>query len=131
MEKKMIETIFVITLFVIYLGLWSIKRIILIKTENIDPQVMEKSISNIQKYMNGFTKILTIYMVILIPLHSLNIQFFGFFSRFDLLNGIQADIIGFCLGLIGLLFCLYAQIKMGKSWRVGIDQNTKTELITT
>ena len=27
--------------------------------------------------------------------------------------------------------CLYAQVKMGKSWRVGIDESTKTSLIKT
>jgi protein-S-isoprenylcysteine O-methyltransferase Ste14 len=38
---------------------------------------------------------------------------------------------GFGVGLIGLSLCLYAQIKMGSSWRVGIDEKVKTQLITT
>ncbi|HOV15405.1 MAG TPA: isoprenylcysteine carboxylmethyltransferase family protein, partial [Spirochaetota bacterium] len=51
--------------------------------------------------------------------------------RFSPLNNFYFDILGFIIGLVGLSFCLYAQIKMGKSWRVGIDEKEKTELITT
>ncbi|HEX3048091.1 MAG TPA: isoprenylcysteine carboxylmethyltransferase family protein [Bacillota bacterium] len=33
--------------------------------------------------------------------------------------------------VVRLCFCLYAQLKMGISWRVGIDEATKSELIKT
>lgn len=125
------ETIFVIIIFIVYLSLWSIKRLILIKKEKIDPQVLGKSKSNIQKYMNIITKIIMVYICIIIPFHALNLSVMGLFERIVEINNIHYDITGFILALTGLSFCLYAQIKMGKSWRVGIDNTKKTDLVTT
>ena len=127
----MLEPIFVITLFLIYLSLWRIKQLTQKKITGINPSVMGKSSSNIQKYMNQLTNLLTIYIVIIIALHSMRLQIGTFLYRMKVLDSISIDIIGFLIGLIGLSFCLYAQIKMGGSWRVGIDENVKTDLITT
>jgi len=127
----MIEALFVSVLFSLYLLLWSTKRARLIKQDHIDPQVMAKSSSNVQVYMNRLTRVLTGYLLLLIPLHAFKIRIFGLFDRFSPLDAAYLDGVGFSMGLIGLSFCLYAQVKMGKSWRVGIDQNAKTDLITT
>jgi len=39
--------------------------------------------------------------------------------------------IGLTLCVIGIAFSSYAQHKMGKEWRIGVDPNEKTELVTT
>ena len=39
--------------------------------------------------------------------------------------------IGLALCVIGIAFSSYAQHKMGKEWRIGVDPNEKTELVTT
>lgn len=127
----MFETIFVVTLFIIYLSLWKIKQLNQKKNTGINPSVMGKSTSNIQRYMNQLTIFLTMYIVIIIVLHSTQLQIGTFLYRIEALDYISIDIIGFLIGLIGLSFCLYAQIKMSGSWRVGIDENVKTDLITT
>lgn len=126
-----VESIFVISLFLLYLTLWKIKEIRLKRTTGISPKVMAKSTSYIQQYMNQFMNFLTLYAVIIIILHTIGIQYASLFSRFDALNSITANIVGFITGIFGLSFCLYAQIKMGKSWRVGIDENVTTKLVTT
>lgn len=126
-----IETAFVVTLFLIYLGLWKIKQIIQKKNTGIDPKVMAGSTSSIQKYMNQLMNVLTAYAVIIIILHAVQLQAGSLFSRIECMNLMIFDIIGFVTGLIGLSFCLYAQIKMGSSWRVGIDEKVKTDLVTT
>ena len=72
-----------------------------------------------------------VYVVILIILHTLNLHFYSLFSRFDLLNHTYIKFFGFGAGIVGLSFCLYAQVKMGQSWREGIDEETVTDLITT
>jgi protein-S-isoprenylcysteine O-methyltransferase Ste14 len=128
---RAIETVFVVTLFLIYLGLWEIKRINQKKNTGIDPMVMASSASSIQKYMSQLMKVITAYAVIIIILHSVQLQVGSLFSRVEPMNFIVFDIIGFVTGLIGLAFCLYAQIKMGSSWRVGIDEKVKTDLVTT
>jgi len=127
----MLEIIFVVSLFLIYMLLWKIKRTQQKKVTGIDPLVMKKSASNLQIFMGDFSYILTVYAAIIILAHSTNIQFGSLFSRYDIFSSVQFDLLGFTIGLIGLSLCLYAQIKMGTSWRVGIDEKVKTQLITT
>lgn len=126
-----IETIFVIVLFMLYLALWKLKQINQKNKTGIDPKVMAKSTSSLQKYMNQLMIGLTAYAAIVIVLHAIGLQVGTLFNRIIVMNLMLFDIIGFVVGLIGLSFCLYAQVKMGSSWRVGIDEKVKTDLITT
>lgn len=128
---RIIESVFVVTLFLLYLVLWKVKQINQIKRTGIDPKVMAISESSVQKYMNHLMNVLTVYAVLIIVLHSTQVQVGSLFSRIESINSILFDIIGCVTGLVGLSFCLYAQIKMGCSWRVGIDEKVKTDLITT
>lgn len=125
------EAIFVVVLYLLYFTLWKVKKANLKRTSGIDPDVMGKSTSNVQKFMGQLTIFITIYATIIVILHSVNFQFASMFSRFVPLETFYFNIIGFVLGLAGLSLCLYAQIKMNNSWRVGIDENVKTELVTT
>lgn len=125
------ETIFVITLFALYLILWRIKQVNLIRQTGINPQVMEKSLSNIQIYFSVFIKLMTAYGAVIILLLGMNFQFGSLFTRVTEISFWQVDIAGFIIGLTGLSVCLYAQMKMGASWRVGIDEQAKTSLVTT
>ncbi len=127
----MLEAMFVIALFLLYLLLWKIKQSRQKSLTGIDPQVMQKSTSNIQQYMGAFSNALTAYAAIVILIHTTNFQLGSMFSRYETLSVLSFDVLGFVLGLIGLSFCLYAQLKMGASWRVGIDEKVKTQLITT
>jgi protein-S-isoprenylcysteine O-methyltransferase Ste14 len=125
------ETIFVGLLFLLYLLLWRIKQVNQKKRSGIDPKVMAHSASNVQKYMNQIMNALTGYAILVVILHSAQIQAGSLFSRIRALEYLAVDITGFTIGLLGLSFCLYAQVKMGSSWRVGIDEKVKTDLITT
>ncbi len=127
----MLEAIFVVLLFLLYMLLWKIKQIQQRSLTGIDPQVMQKSTSNVQQFMGRFSNILTVYAAIIILVHSSNFQFGSMFSRYGVFSSVVIDVMGFMIGLIGLSFCLYAQVKMGTSWRVGIDEKVKTQLITT
>ena len=46
------------------------------------------------------------------------------------MNNIEFDILGFVIGSAGLALCRIAQITIGNSWRVGIDEYAKPGLIT-
>lgn len=127
----MVEAIFVVSLFLLYMLLWGIKRIRQKTSSGIDPDVMKNSTSNVQIFMSNFSNILTVYAAIIILAHSSNIQLGSLFSRYSAFSSVKFDVIGFVIGLLGLSICLYAQIKMGTSWRVGIDEKEKTQLITT
>lgn len=43
---------------------------------------------------------------------------------------IWAQLLGVCFCLGGLALSLISQIQMGKSWRIGVDESERTELIT-
>ena len=45
-------------------------------------------------------------------------------------DGPGAHALGLALFGLGLAATLYAQLAMGESWRVGVDQNERTELVT-
>ncbi|EOQ96395.1 phospholipid methyltransferase [Leptospira wolbachii serovar Codice str. CDC] len=126
----LLEIGFVGILFIIYLVLWKTKRMIQKKRTGKDPEVIGKSKSNLQALMNILFKAITYYVILIIVIHALKLDLYGLNAQFDFLVGIEWDITGFVIGLIGLSFCLYAQIKMKNSWRVGIDENSKEELIT-
>jgi protein-S-isoprenylcysteine O-methyltransferase Ste14 len=127
----MLETILVVTLFLTYLLLWKIKNNQLRRSAGINAEVMKTSTSNIQRYMAGFSTLLSFYALIIVILHAFNIQYKSLFSRFDPFSSMPFDLAGLFIGLIGLGICLYAQIKMGASWRVGIDEKNRTDLVTT
>ena len=120
----------VLLIFIGYLTLWGLKRVSVKNSIKIDVNVFKYSTNTVQKYMLVFTKLLTLFMIVNIALHFLNIQFFGLFKRWSLLDYSVMDLIGLTVSIVGLSFCGYAQIKMGNSWRVGIDETTKTKLIT-
>ena len=127
----MLESIFVVALFLLYMLLWKVKKIQQKRVTGIDPEVMGESTSNVQQFMSHFTNFLTVYAGIVILIHATNFQWESLFSRYPLLSSSKVDVMGFFVGLFGLSICLYAQIKMGSSWRVGIDEKVKTQLITT
>ena len=127
----MLEAIFVVSLFLLYMLLWKVKKIQQKRLTGLDPEVMRKSTSNVQQLMSIFSNILTAYAAIIILIHSSNLQWESLFSRYEAFSSKEVDVSGFIVGLIGLSFCLYAQVKMGSSWRVGIDEKVKTQLITT
>ena len=70
----MLEAIFVVSLFFLYLLLWKIKQIQQRSLTGIDPQVMQKSTTHVQRFMGQFMNALTIYAAIIILAHSTNLQ---------------------------------------------------------
>ena len=126
----MLEAIFVVCLFLLYLLLWRIKQHQQIALTGTDPQVMNRSTSALQRFMASFSNILTIYAAIIILVHASNFQVGSLFSRYGGASSAPFDVLGFIIGLAGLAVCRYAQVKMGASWRVGIDEQTKTSLVT-
>lgn len=127
----MLESVFVVSLFLTYLLLWKIKQNEQKVLTGIDPQVMQQSTSNVQRFMAGYSSILTVYAALIIVMHSSHLQLGSLFVRYAGLSFVLFDVLGFAIGLGGLSLCRYAQVAMGTSWRVGIDEKTKTLLVTT
>ncbi len=117
-------------LFAGYVILWYIKRRDLLKTESVDANVIFKSKKPVQKYFSFLEKSMTATIVLIIPAH---IFFYGYAlvtSPMITVNYYMNDIIGFLTGVAGLSLCRIAQVTIGKSWRVGIDESAKPGLVT-
>ena len=125
-----IETALVSILFILYSGLWNFKRVIQRKQTGIDPEVIGQSKSHLQIFMGVMFGIIRIFVIVLIVLHSLKLRDFSILLPYEGLSSLQWDFLGFSVGLIGLSFCLYAQLKMKNSWRVGIDEGSSEDLVT-
>lgn len=48
----------------------------------------------------------------------------------EALDTSAANATGLALAVLGLGFTLYAQVAMGRSWRIGVDPDERTELVT-
>jgi len=118
-------------LFVGYAALWSSKRRSQKLTTGIDPDVFARRPSGgLQGYVSGLSRALQCYVVLLIATHALVPTTVWGLRRLPLLDRPGVDEVGLILGGAGLTLCWLAQRTMSASWRVGIDETSPTELIT-
>jgi len=120
-----------LVLFLLYVILWGIKRRELLKSEGVDANVIFKATQPIQKYFLSLQKIMTVLIVVLIVAHAFFRNRFVFTNYVDYLDKSLFKAIGFVVGILGLSLCRIAQVTIGKSWRVGIDDDAKPGLVTT
>lgn len=125
------STILTVILFLGYLILWSIKRKELLKSDDIDVNVIFKATRPIQKYFGVLEKAMTISIILIILIHAFFRNNFITTNYIDLLDNQSIKLLGFFIGFLGLSICRIAQVTIGKSWRVGIDEKAKPGLITT
>jgi protein-S-isoprenylcysteine O-methyltransferase Ste14 len=130
MSSRTTEFCLVAGLYLINLLLWIIKRKQVIRAAGIDPEVLAKATTPQQKYFAKLVAFLTIAVVVLIAAHTFAPWDWAVLTRVAALDHLLVDILGAALGLLGLGLCLVAQLTMGSSWRVGIDKEHQTTLIT-
>lgn len=124
------HAVLTIILFLGYLSLWYIKRRELLKSDGIEVNVLSKATKPIQRYFHALEKVMTLLIVILIVFHGIFSDNWTVFRNFQILNKPTIMYVGFILGIIGLVLCRIAQVTIGKSWRVGIDEQSKSALVT-
>jgi protein-S-isoprenylcysteine O-methyltransferase Ste14 len=125
-----LETTLVCILFLFYLVIWKVKRMVQIKETGNDPEVLRATKSPLQSYIYKIFLFLTFYAILLILAHTFKLSFYSFFTVWEITDEPYIDLFGFIWGACGLIICFIAQKQMGDSWRVGIDEETKTKLIT-
>lgn len=77
--------------------------------------------------MKGF--ILLLFVTII--LYSFSDSLYAYLSPFQYLETNTLKVIGLIMGHIAILGIMIAQIQMRQSWRIGIDYEHKTQLVTT
>ncbi|MBI5547137.1 MAG: isoprenylcysteine carboxylmethyltransferase family protein [Deltaproteobacteria bacterium] len=125
---RILETAYVLTLFGGYLALWRIKRAAQRRATGLDPEVFGRATDSLQRFFNTMTKVLTGAVVVIIATHAVRLDLPGVrpAPEFDLR---VLDHVGLAVGMAGLVFCGIAQRTMGAAWRVGIDEEHRTELV--
>lgn len=129
MKQQLIETTYVIALFVGYLGLWGLKRRRQLALTGRDPHVIARPTTQLQRLVRQLVIVLTAAVVLLVIGHASGIDAPGL-TRVAALEASLFDHLGLALGIAGLGLCALAQRTMGTAWRVGIDQECRTELVT-
>ena len=131
MEFAVIEGSMVVSLFMAYLALWRYKRRTMLRHNGDDPAVIYGDSRPTQRFFAHLSRVLSISVVLLIVAHSAGVKDYPSFYQWELLDNEAVNLFGFVLGIFGLLMCWRAQYEMGNAWRVGIDREKKTALVTT
>ena len=131
MQFQSIETILVLSLLMGYLVLWKAKKHTDFKRTGINPEVIYSDTRPTQQYFARLSRVLTALVVALIGFHTLDLSNVPGLVRIEFLNRGFFDVLGFAIGISGLWLCRAAQVEMGHAWRVGIDRDRRTDLVTT
>jgi protein-S-isoprenylcysteine O-methyltransferase Ste14 len=129
-EAEIMESFMVVTLFLGYLLVWRLKKHTMLRHAGLDPEVIYDDSRPTQKFFAALSRVLSVGIVLLIVFHGAGFKNVYAFDQISFIDSDTVNIIGFILGLGGLLLCWMAQREMGHSWRVGIDKQNKTALVT-
>jgi len=130
-QLNLLEGILVAALFLGYVLLWRIKKMQQTSQTGINPEVIYSDSRPSQKLFAILSRLMTFLVIILILLHIVGIENTPGFYKISSLDHSVGNIVGFAIGVLGLIICFFAQKAMGDSWRVGIDETNRTDLITT
>jgi protein-S-isoprenylcysteine O-methyltransferase Ste14 len=99
------------------------------KQTGINPIVFGKK-DNAHDYIGFIMKIIIILLILVVSLFAINDNWYFFTSPIVFLQNEYLVIIGLVFIHISLLWIAIAQYQMRSSWRIGIDEKNKTELVT-
>lgn len=109
---------------------FAVPTYLIYKKTGINPITFGKE-DNPHNYIGGVFKIL---IALLVVVFILNVFAPGFYQKFLLPIGYMQNPTVFYVGLVLLHLSMFwifiAQMQMGKSWRIGIDEKNKTEFVT-
>ena len=117
--------------FIIYFGLaFVLKSLIVAKRIGKNPLVLPKD-DSAYGLIGLYFKLTLIAMLIYVAVYALFPHWHDNFLPITQLTNTTTQYIGLILLFISLLWTVIAQGHMKNSWRIGIDKDTKTELVTT
>jgi protein-S-isoprenylcysteine O-methyltransferase Ste14 len=129
-QPNIIQGILVSVLFVGYSLLWALKRKQQQAATGKNTEVMYQDTRPTQLYFARLSRVMTLIVLLLIGLHMAGLNHVPGFYTVSLLDTSLVNGLGFIIGLIGLSLCWLAQWTMGNAWRVGIDKQNETPLLT-
>ena len=106
-----------------------LRTVLVWKRTGINAYVLLKS-GGAQGVIGKYFKILPFLSALVIIIYSFIPQFYYLLAPFTWLENTGAIIIGVAILLTTLIWIWVSQTQMGNSWRIGVEEDTRTELIT-
>jgi protein-S-isoprenylcysteine O-methyltransferase Ste14 len=123
--------IFLPTYFIVYFGIAFVaKSVIVAKRIGKNPLVLQKD-DSAYGLIGSYFKLTMIFMFIYVLVFAFIPTLYGNFLPIQQLETSTIKYVGLGLLAFALIWTIIAQGHMKNSWRIGIDTETKTELITT
>ncbi|PST43445.1 isoprenylcysteine carboxylmethyltransferase family protein [Riemerella anatipestifer] len=122
--------IFLSTYFIVYFGIAFVaKSVIVAKRIGKNPLVLPKD-DSAYGLIGLYFKLTMIFMFVYVLLFAFVPTFYEYFLPIRQLETLTIKYVGLGLLAFALIWTIIAQGHMKNSWRIGIDTETKTELIT-
>jgi len=99
------------------------------KQTGVNPVTFGKS-DNAHDYIGFLMKILVALLFIVVLVFSLSERVYNYLVPIDYLQTHYLQIVGLIIIHIALIWVCIAQFQMGNSWRIGIDKENRTGLVT-
>ena len=116
--------------FIIYFGVaFVLKSVLVAKRTGKNPFVLPKD-DNVYGLVGFYFKTMMITIFIYVVIYAFFPTWYDYFLPISQLDNSTITCIGLFLLFISLAWTVIAQIQMKNSWRIGIDTETKTELVT-
>jgi protein-S-isoprenylcysteine O-methyltransferase Ste14 len=113
-----------------YVVLWKLKARDLRRRHNADANALRLAIRPTQRYFSAMEKVMTAAIVLMLIAHVVLPRKFFLVQRVFGEGMLFHEGAGFLVCLAGLAVCRAAQVALGRSWRVGIEENARTGLVT-
>lgn len=123
----------------IYLPLFLISFIVLVfvipsiriyKQTGINPFRFATNIDGAHDYIGASMKVFILVLLVTVLLYSFSASAYHRLARFEYLEIPALRLAGLILGHLSVLGIVIAQLQMKESWRIGIDYENKTPLVT-
>ncbi len=99
------------------------------KRTGVNPYVFGKT-DNAHDFAGMLFRLTMVAIVIVVILHAVSSKAYAYLAPIIWLDRAILKYAGLSLLAASLIWTLIAQAQMGNSWRIGIDANTKTQLVT-
>lgn len=127
-----IELLFFLILMILYfVHNFSLTQYFKRKFKKDDNFLGENAPSELQKFFGKAFYLVIIYYTLILVYLITGFNFWGLISNITIIDSPLIKLLGFVLGIIFLVLMTLARLNLGSSWRVGLDYNTKDELIKT
>lgn len=112
-----------------FLLVFVLRSILLWRKTGINPLTFKKT-DNAHDYNGKVFTFITILEIIVVGIYAFKNEWYEYLLPFWYLENPILQKIGWSLLLVSLIVVWFSQSKMANSWRIGIDEDNKTKLVT-